>query len=120
MSTATVGVSLAAHGGGITAEAAGIVVLADELSRVPDAIRISRRSMRIARQSLRLGLGLSAVAMLFAFWGLIPPPVGALLQELIDVASILNALRASRGEAAPPLLTPPPREVTPLTAGARR
>jgi heavy metal translocating P-type ATPase len=120
MSTATVGVSLAAHGGGITAEAAGIVVLADELSRVPDAIRISRRTMRIARQSLQLGLGLSAVAMLFALWGLIPPPAGALLQELIDVASILNALRASRGEPAPPLIARPPRELTPLTAGARR
>ena len=101
MSTATVGVSLAAHGGGITAEAAGIVILADELSRVIDAIRISRRTMRIARQSLQMGLGLSAVAMLFALLGFIPPPAGALLQELIDIASILNALRASRPEPAP-------------------
>jgi heavy metal translocating P-type ATPase len=119
MSTATVGVSLAAHGGGITAEAAGIVLLADELSRIPDAIRISRRTMRIARQSLQLGLGLSAVAMLFALWGMIPPSVGALLQELIDVASILNALRASRGEPTPPLRGRPSRELPPLAIGAR-
>lgn len=119
MSTATVGVSLAAHGGGITAEAAGIVVLADELSRIPDAIRISRRTMRIARQSLKLGLGLSAVAMLFALWGLIPPPAGALLQELIDIASILNALRASRGEPTPSLIARP-RELATLTAGPGR
>jgi heavy metal translocating P-type ATPase len=100
MSTATVGVSLAAHGGGITAEAAGIVVLADELSRVPEAIRISRRTIKVARQSLALGLGLSGVAMLFALLGFIPPPVGALLQELIDVAAILNALRAARPDRA--------------------
>ncbi len=94
MSSATVGVALSAHGGGITAEAADIVLLADELSRVPEAIRISRRTMRIARQSLGLGLGLSATAMLFALFGAIEPPAGALLQELIDVAAILNALRS--------------------------
>lgn len=98
MSIATVGVSLSAHGGGITAEAADIVLLADELSRVPEAIRISRRTMRIAHQSLALGLGLSGVAMLVALFGYIDPPVGALLQELIDVAAILNALRTSAGE----------------------
>ncbi len=96
MSSATVGVSLAAHGGGITAEAADIVVLADELSRVPEAIRISRRTMRIARQSLALGLGLSGLAMLFALFGFLQPSAGALVQELIDVAAILNALRTGR------------------------
>jgi heavy metal translocating P-type ATPase len=96
MSVANVGVSLAAHGGGITAEAAGIVVLSDELSRVPEAIRISRRTMRIVRQSLTIGLGLSGAAMVFAAAGLISAPVGALLQEVIDVVSILNALRAAR------------------------
>jgi heavy metal translocating P-type ATPase len=120
MSTATVGVSLAAHGGGITAEAAGIVVLADELSRVPEAIRISRRTMRIARQSLHLGLGLSAIAMLFALLGRIPPPAGALLQELIDIASILNALRASRGEPATPRIAGPPPSLLPLAIGPGR
>ncbi len=101
MSTATVGVSLAAHGGGITAEAADIVILADELSRVPEIVQISRRTMRIALQSLALGLGLSALAMTAAAFGRIDPPVGALLQELIDVAAILNALRSARGGFAP-------------------
>ena len=96
MSAATVGVSLAAHGGGITAEAAGIVILADELSRVPEAIRISRRTMRIVRESLTVGLGLSGVAMLLASMGLITAPVGALLQEIIDVIAIVNSLRAAR------------------------
>ncbi len=56
---------------------------------------ISRRTMRIARQSIWVGLGLSSVAMGFAAMGAIPPIVGALLQEAVDVAVILNALRAS-------------------------
>ena len=96
MSAATAGISLSAHGGGITAEAAGIVVLADELSLVPVAIRIGRRTMTIVRQSLTVGLGLSGAAMVLAAMGLISAPAGALLQEVIDVISILNALRAAR------------------------
>lgn len=119
MSTATVGVSLAAHGGGITAEAAGIVVLADELSRVPEAIRISRRTMRIAKQSLQMGLGMSGVAMLLALWGLIPPAEGALLQELIDIASILNALRAARPEPTPRAVAQSAGASKPARAAAR-
>ena len=96
LKTATVGVALAGHGGGITAEAADVVVLVDDLSRVAEAIRISRRTMRIARQSIWFGLGLSGVAMIFAALGLVPPVAGAVLQEVIDVAVIMNALRASR------------------------
>ncbi len=93
---ATVGVALAAHGGGITAEAADVVLLADDPARLVEAIAISRRTLTIARQSIWAGLGLSAVAMVFAALGRIPPTGGALLQEGIDVAVILNALRASR------------------------
>jgi cation transport ATPase len=90
-------VALAANGGGITAEAADVVVLADDPLRVADAIEISQRTMRIARQSVWVGLGLSGVAMLAAAAGAIPPTIGAILQEIIDVAVILNALRASTG-----------------------
>jgi heavy metal translocating P-type ATPase len=96
LSAADVGIALAAHGGGITAEAADVIVLADDLERVPEAIEISKRTMRIARQSVGVGIGLSAVAMMFAAYGLIAPTVGALLQEAIDVAVIVNALRAAR------------------------
>ena len=95
LSSANVGIALSAHGGGVTAEAADIVLLADDLMKVPQAVAISRRTMRIARQSIGVGLGLSAIAMLFAAFGFIPPTQGALLQEVIDVAVILNALRAS-------------------------
>lgn len=97
LSTATVGVALAGHGGGITAEAADVVILTDNIARVADAIRISRRALRVARQSIWAGLGLSGIAMVIAAAGYIPPAVGALLQEGIDVAVILNALRASSG-----------------------
>ncbi len=97
LSTADVGIALAGHGGGITTEAAEIVILVDELDRVVEALRTSRRTLRIARQSIWVGLGLSAVGMVFAAFGMIPPTVGALAQEAIDVAVILNALRASGG-----------------------
>jgi heavy metal translocating P-type ATPase len=95
LSTASVGMALAAHGGGISAEAADVVLLRDDIGLAARALAISTRSMRIARQSIGAGLGLSAVAMGFAAAGFIAPTVGALLQEAIDVAVILNALRSS-------------------------
>ena len=95
LSRADVGVALAGHGGGVTAEAADVVILNDDLSRVTDAVAISRRTMRIARQSIWVGLSLSGTAMIAAAAGHITPVAGALLQEGIDVAVILNALRAS-------------------------
>jgi heavy metal translocating P-type ATPase len=95
LSTATVGIALASGGGGISAEAADAVILADDPTRVAEAIAISRRTLRIARQSIWVGLGMSGVAMGVASLGYIPPIVGALLQEGIDVAVILNALRAA-------------------------
>ncbi|HEU5303041.1 MAG TPA: heavy metal translocating P-type ATPase [Gemmatimonadales bacterium] len=95
LSTATVGIALASSGGGISAEAADAVILADDPSRVAEAIKISRRTLRLARQSIWAGLGLSGAAMVVASFGYIPPVIGALLQEAIDVAVILNALRAA-------------------------
>jgi heavy metal translocating P-type ATPase len=96
LSAATVGVALAAHGGGISAEAAGIVLLADDVTRVAEAVEIGQRTVRIARQSIAAGLALSGMAMVIAAFGYIPPTAGALIQEGIDVAVILNALRAAR------------------------
>jgi P-type E1-E2 ATPase len=95
LSTANVGIALASGGGGISAEAADAVILADDPTRVADAIEISRRTLRLARQSIWAGLGLSATAMVAASFGFIQPVFGALLQEAIDVAVILNALRAA-------------------------
>ncbi len=95
LSAAHLGVALAAHGGGIAAESADCVLLADDLTLVPRAIKISRRAMRIAKQSIYVGIGLSIIAMGFAAAGLLPPVAGALVQEAIDVAVILNAIRAA-------------------------
>lgn len=96
LATATVGVALAQHGGGISAEAADVVLLADDPTRIADAIGISRATIRIARQSIWVGLGLSGIAMGFAAFGYIAPVAGAILQEVIDVGVIVNALRAAR------------------------
>ena len=102
LSSATVGIALASGGGGITAEAADAVLLADDPARIAEAIAISRRTLRLARQSIWVGLGLSAAAMIVASFGYLPPTAGALLQEGIDVAVILNALRATfDGDARP-------------------
>jgi cation transport ATPase len=90
-----VGIALASGGGGVTAEAADAVILADDPAQVAIAIRISRRTLRIARQSIWVGLGLSGLGMAAASAGWLAPIPGALLQEGIDVAVILNALRAS-------------------------
>ena len=81
------------------------MILADDPTRVAEAIAISRRTLRLARQSIWAGLGLSGAAMVAASLGYIPPTAGALLQEGIDVAVILNALRA----AGRPLLNPHPQ-----------
>jgi heavy metal translocating P-type ATPase len=103
LATADVGIALASARGGISAEAADAVSLSGDLTAVTDTVRIAKRSLAIARQSIRVGLGLSVVGMGFAAAGFIGPVAGALIQEGIDLAVILNALRAAgapRGERA--------------------
>ena len=95
LAAASVGIALAGHGGGITAEAADAVILVDDIDRVADAIEIGQRTIRVARQSIGWGLALSAAAMVVAGAGYLPPVIGAVVQEGIDVAVILNALRTS-------------------------
>ena len=95
LSAASVGVALAGHGGGVVTEAADVVLLIDDPARIAEAVRIGRYSLRIARQSIGVGLGLSLIGMGFAAFGYLTPIAGALIQEGIDVAVILNALRAS-------------------------
>ncbi|HLB53466.1 MAG TPA: heavy metal translocating P-type ATPase [Chlamydiales bacterium] len=94
LATATVGVAMGAHGTAISAESADIVLLADDLSKVTETIAIGKKMLKIAKQSIGIGMGLSCLLMLIALTGDIPPPLGAMLQEIIDVAVILNALRA--------------------------
>lgn len=94
LALADVGVAMGAQGATISSETADVVVTVDRVDRVVDAVLIGRRSFSIARQSVLVGLGLSMSAMVVAAFGYLPPVSGALLQEVIDVAVILNALRA--------------------------
>ncbi|MDH6247136.1 heavy metal translocating P-type ATPase [Mycobacterium sp. OTB74] len=97
LAAASVGIAMGAHGATASSEAADIVLTTDHLERVADAMVIARRSRSIALQSAVSGMGMSLVAMGFAAFGLLPAALGALLQEVIDIAVILNALRVLRG-----------------------
>jgi P-type E1-E2 ATPase len=96
LALADVGVAMGSAGATVSSETADAVITVDRIGRVADAIWVGRRSFGIARQSVIAGMGLSIVAMIFAAFGYISPVAGALLQEVIDVAVILNALRALR------------------------
>jgi heavy metal translocating P-type ATPase len=96
LAAADVGVAMGARGTAASSEAAGVVVLVDELKPLAAAIVIAVRTRTIALQSVFFGLGLSLAAMIAAALGYLPPVQGALVQEAIDVAVILNALRALR------------------------
>jgi heavy metal translocating P-type ATPase len=94
LASADVGVALGARGASASSEAADVVILADRLDRVGEAIMIAQRARRIAIESIVAGMGLSTLAMLAATFGWLLPVPAAIVQELIDVAVILNALRA--------------------------
>ncbi len=95
LAAATVGVAMGARGATASSEAADVVVLADRLEPVAEAVVVAQRARSIALQSIVAGIGLSGIAMIGAAFGYISPVAGALLQEAIDVAVIVNALRAS-------------------------
>jgi heavy metal translocating P-type ATPase len=94
LAAADVGIAMGARGASASSEAADVVILEDRLDRVSNAITIAQRSRGIAVQSIAAGMGLSGIAMLAAAFGLLTPVAAALTQEAIDVAVILNALRA--------------------------
>lgn len=97
LAAADLGVALGARGAAAAAEAADVVLLIDSLAPLPQAIRIAKRARVIALQSVMVGLGLSLAGMVAAALGYLSPLQGALLQEAIDVAVILNAMRALGG-----------------------
>lgn len=79
----------------VTTEAADVVILDSSLQKIDEFLHISRRMRRIALQSALGGMGLSMLGMGFAVAGWLPPVWGAVLQEIIDVLAVLNALRAA-------------------------
>ncbi|WP_458759203.1 heavy metal translocating P-type ATPase [Afipia sp. TerB] len=94
LATADVGAAMGARGSAASSEAADVVLLVDRLENLTKALNIAHRTRRIALESVFVGLGLSIVAMIVAAFGYLPPVAGALTQEAIDIAVILNALRA--------------------------
>lgn len=97
LAAADVGIALGARGETAASESADVVIMLDDFEKVADSIEISRQTIRIAKQSIFTGIGLSLVLMVFAtLTGLIKPIYGALLQEVVDVIVILNALRAHK------------------------
>jgi heavy metal translocating P-type ATPase len=97
LALADVGIAMGAAGATVSSETADAVIAVDRVDRVADAVVAGRRALRIARQSVLAGMGLSAAAMAVAAAGYLPPVTGALVQEAIDLAVILNSLRALRG-----------------------
>lgn len=98
LAAADIGVAMGARGSAASAEAADVVLLVDHLDRLLPGIDVAQRARRIALESVAAGIGLSIAGMIAAALGYLTPVEGALLQELIDVAVILNALRALRIE----------------------
>lgn len=96
LAAADVGIAMGARGSGASSEAADVVLLVDRLDRLAEGLAVARGTRRIAVQTVAVGMGLSSLAMVAAALGYLPPVAGALLQEAIDVAAILNALRVLR------------------------
>jgi heavy metal translocating P-type ATPase len=100
LAAADVGVAMGARGATAASESADVVIMKDDLARVARAIEIGQQTIRIASQSIWIGIVLSVGLMIAAVFGLIPAVVGAGFQEVIDVLTIANALRAL-GRARP-------------------
>lgn len=97
LAAADVGIAMGAKGATAASESADVVIMLDDLSKVAQAVAIGKRTVSVALMSIWTGIGLSLVLMAVAMTGYIPAVAGALLQELVDLATILNGLRALHG-----------------------
>ena len=97
LAVADVGVAMGARGSTAASESADVVILLDDISRTVRAVRIGKDTVRVALESIWIGIALSVVLMVVATFGLIPATAGAISQELVDLVTILNALRAIGG-----------------------
>ena len=97
LAAADIGMAMGAKGATVAGDAADIVILVDSLAKVADAVSIGRHTLRVALTAIWIGIGLSVGLMIVAMTGVIPAVAGALIQELVDLATILYALRALGG-----------------------
>jgi P-type E1-E2 ATPase len=108
---ADVGIAMGARGSTAASESADAVVLVEDISRTAKAVEIAQHTVRVALQSIWLGIALSVGLMAVALTGILPPVAGALIQEAVDLATILNALRAlGPRRARPPRARTPRRQ----------
>lgn len=94
LAAADIGMAITDGTSTAASESAQVVIMNDDIAAVPRAVAISRRTKRVMIQAVCLGLGLALVGMIAAAFNLIPVVIGALMQEAIDVVSILWALTA--------------------------
>jgi heavy metal translocating P-type ATPase len=94
LTAADVGIALGARGSTAASESADMVIMLDDLGHVATALEIAKRTFKIARQSILVGIGLSLILMAVFATGKFPPLAGAIIQEVVDVVVIFNALRA--------------------------
>ncbi|MFD5277646.1 heavy metal translocating P-type ATPase [Pseudarthrobacter sp. NPDC058362] len=102
LAAADVGIAMGAKGATAASESADVVIMLDDLSKVALAVAIGKRTVNVALVSIWTGIGLSVGLMAVAMTGFIPAVTGALLQELVDLATILNGLRALRSPRTEP------------------
>jgi heavy metal translocating P-type ATPase len=94
LAVADVGIAMGARGSTAAGESADVVIILDDLSKAAHAVRVGQRTVRVAMESIWIGIVLSVMLMVAAAAGYVPAIAGALSQELVDLATILNALRA--------------------------
>jgi heavy metal translocating P-type ATPase len=97
LAAADIGIAMGAKGSTAAGEAADAVILKDSLAGVADAVAIGRHTLRVAYTAIWIGIVMSIGLMLVATTGVIPAVVGALIQEVVDLTTILYALRALTG-----------------------
>ena len=100
LAAADIGVAMGAKGATAAGDAADVVILVDSLGKVVDAVSIGPHTLRVAFTAIWIGIALSIGLMLIAMTGVIPAVAGALIQELVDLATILYALRALGGPSS--------------------
>jgi len=97
LTAADVGIALGARGSTAASESADIVIMLDDVGRVATAVAIAKRTFHIATQSILIGIAISLALMLVFATGKFSPLQGAIVQEVVDVVVIFNALRAHTG-----------------------
>ena len=93
LAVASVGIAMASHGATAASETGDIVIMVNNMHRVHDALHIAQNAMKLAKQGIFFGMGVSVILMVLALLGYITPIFGALMQEILDVIVIMNALR---------------------------